>query len=50
MDVWRTDNGDPDNYIYNFWYAPDNATDKSCSVGDEDEELGQQMCKFIQGM
>lgn len=50
VDVWRTDDGNPDNYIYNFWYGPDNTTDKNCSVGDEDEELGRQMCKFIKGM
>lgn len=50
VDVWRTDDGNRDNYIYNFWYNPDHTANKSCSVGDEDEELGQQMCKFIQGM
>ena len=50
VDVWRTDDGNPANNIYNFWYGPDNTTDKNCSVGDEDEELGIQMCKFIQGM
>ena len=50
VDVWRTDDGNPDNYIYNFWYGPDNTTDKNCSVGDEDEEMGRQMCKFIQVM
>lgn len=50
VDIWRTDDGDRDNYIYNFWYGPDNTANKNCSDGDEDPELGQQMCKFIKGM
>lgn len=50
VDVWRTDDGNRSNYIYNFWYNSDAAADKRCSSGRVDEEMGQQMCKFIKGM
>lgn len=47
VDVWRTDDGTVDNYIYNFWYNPNNPNSKSCDYTDD---TGEQMCKFIQGM
>lgn len=50
VDVWRTDDGTKTNYIYNFWYGPDNVGNKSCQSGRVDTELGQLMCTFIQGL
>lgn len=50
VDVWRTDDGTKTNYIYNFWYGPDNVGNKSCNPGRVDLELGQLMCKFIKGI
>lgn len=50
IDIWRTDSGSRNPYIYNFWYGTSQEGDKHCSAGSEDKELGQQMCKFIKGM
>ena len=47
VDIWHTDDGDRDNYIYNFWYNPSNPNNKNC---DSTDDTGEQMCKFIRGM
>lgn len=50
VDVWRTDNGTTGSFIYNFWYGPDNVGNKNCDGDGVDPELGELMCKFIQGL
>ncbi|OUO56847.1 hypothetical protein B5F75_03100 [Candidatus Avelusimicrobium gallicola] len=53
--AYRSDNlaNAKNSYIYYVWQLPDlgqGGTLKGCSVGREDPEIGEQMCKFFLGM
>ena len=53
VEIYRTDGNNTSSYIYRLWQKPEfteGETLKGCSVGNEDPEIGEQMCKFFLGV
>ncbi len=53
VDVYRTDGDSISSYIYHLWQKPELSEGevlKGCSAGSEDQETGEQMCKFFLGV
>ncbi len=55
VDVYRTDTAgnSTSSYIYHLWQKPEMSegeTLKGCTAGQEDAEMGEQMCKFFLGV